>query len=47
MVKRGEVGGNKGGKGEGLSGTCIKDTWTEPTQGRIKGRKQGWLGSGE
>ena len=27
-----------GGKGEGFSGTSIKDTWTKPDRGRIKGR---------
>ena len=26
-----------------MSGTCIKDTWTKPKQGRIKGGKWGWL----
>ena len=26
-------------KGEGFSGTSIKDTWTKPKQGRIKGGK--------
>ena len=29
----------KGEKGEGLSGTCVKDTWTKPKGGRIKGGK--------
>ena len=33
------------GKGEGFSGTSIKDTWTKPKGGRIKGGKWGWLGS--
>ena len=33
-----------GGKGEGFSGKCIKDTWTKPKGGRIKGGKWGWLG---
>ena len=47
MVKRGEVGGNKGGKGEGLSGTCIKGPWTKPKGGRIKGGRWGWLGWGQ
>ena len=28
-----------GGKGEGLSGTCINDTWTKPTGGRIESGK--------
>ena len=26
-----------------LSGTRIKDTWTKPKGGRIKGGKWGWL----
>ena len=35
-VIRGERGGNNvGGKGEGFTGTTIKDTWT-------KGQKGGW-----
>ena len=29
-----------------VSGTSIKDTWTKPKGGRIKGGKWGWLGSG-
>ena len=37
------MGGNKWGKGEGFSGTTIKDTWTKPKVGRIKGGKWGWL----
>ena len=32
------------GKGEGFSGTYIKDTWTKPNRGRIEGGKWGWLG---
>ena len=32
-----------GDKGEGLSGTRIKDTWTKPNAGRIKGGKWGCL----
>ena len=35
---------NGGEKGEGFSGRCIKDTWTKPKGGRIKGGKWGWLG---
>ena len=31
-------------KGEGLSGTCIKDTWTKPKRGKIKGGRWAWLG---
>ena len=40
------MGGDNGSKGEGFSGTYIKDTWTKPKRGRIKGGKWGWLGSG-
>ena len=36
-----------GKKGGGFSGTCIKDTWTKPKRGRIKGGKWGWLGWGK
>ena len=36
-----------GGKREGFSGKCIKDTWTKPKGGRIKGGTWGWLGRGE
>ena len=32
-----------GEKREALSGTCVKDTWTKPKRGRIKGGKWGWL----
>ena len=35
-----------GENGEGFSGTCIKDTWTKPKGGSIKGGKCGWLGLG-
>ena len=31
-------------KGEGFSGTTIKDTWTKPRRGGIRGGKWGWLG---
>ena len=37
-----------GGKGEGFSGTCIKDTWTKP-KGRVGSRvgsEDGWGGGG-
>ena len=30
-----------GGRGEGFSGTTIKDTWTKPKGGRTKGEKWG------
>ena len=36
-----------GGKGEGFSGTTIKDTWTKPKGDKIKCRKWGCLGLGE
>ena len=39
LKTRGEVGGGNGGRGEGFSGTCIKDTWTKPQEGRIKSGK--------
>ena len=36
-----------GEKGKGHQGTCIKDTWTKPNEGRIEdGRWDGW-GRGE
>ena len=40
---RGDNGG-EGRKGEVFSGICMKDTWTKPKVGRIKGGKSGWLG---
>ena len=44
-VARGEVGEDKRGeKGRGCQGTCIKDTWTKPKEGRFKGGRWGWLG---
>ena len=46
-VTKGRSKGIIGGKGEGFSGTSIKDTWTKPKGGRIKGRKWGWLGWGQ
>ena len=33
------LSGIMGGKGEGFSGTSIKDTWTKPKGGKIKGGK--------
>ena len=36
-----------GGKGEGFLVTRIKDTWTKPKGGRIRGGRWGWLGLGE
>ena len=39
------MGGENGEKREeGHQGTCIKDTWTEPMGGKIKGGRWGWLG---
>ena len=35
-----------GGKGETLSGTTIKDTWTKP-KGRVEAREGGGFGLGE
>ena len=34
---RGEVGGDDERKIEGLSETCIKDTWTKPKGSRMEG----------
>ena len=31
-----------GDHGEGLSGTCIKDTWTKPKAGKVEGGRRGW-----
>ena len=42
-VTRGEVGGDNR-VGEGFSGTTIKDTWTKPRRGGIRGGRWGWLG---
>ena len=36
--------GNRGKKGNGQQGTCIKDTRTKPKGVRIKGVSWGWLG---
>ena len=36
-----------GVKGKGFSGTTIKDTWTEPSGGRIRGGRWGSLGWGK
>ena len=33
-------------KGKGHQGTCIKDTWTKPKRGRIKGVRWGCVGRG-
>ena len=35
------------GKGEGLSGTCIKDTWTKPNVSRIDEGRWGWVEQGK
>ena len=44
-VTRGEVGGDNGEKGEGFSGTTIKDTWTKRRRGGIRqGREVGMVG---
>ena len=34
---------NKGKRGKGLQGTCIKNPWTKPKAGRIEG-ESGWGG---
>ena len=31
---------------KGHQGTCIKDLWTKPKEGRIEGGRWGWLGWG-
>ena len=36
-VTRGEMGRDKGEKGEAFSGTTIKDMWTKPSWGGIRG----------
>ena len=37
------MGGDNGGKGEGCSGACIKDTWTKPKRvGSRVGSGDGW-----
>ena len=33
-----------GEKREGFSATTIKDTWTKPRRGGIRGGRWGWLG---
>ena len=40
-------GNNEWRKGKGHQGTCIKDTWTKPKEGRMEGRRSGWVGQGE
>ena len=47
-VTRGEVGGdNEGESVKGFSGSAIKDTWTKPSGGGIRGgRSGGWGGGG-
>ena len=43
-VTSGEGGEDIGRKKEkGDQGTCIKDTWTKPTGGRIEDGRWGWL----
>ena len=41
-ITRGEMGE----KGEGFSGTTMKDTWTKLRGDGIRGGRCGWLGSG-
>ena len=40
------MGRDKGEKGEAFSGTTIKDMWTKPSWGGIRGGWWGWLGWG-
>ena len=42
-VTRGQVGGDNGGRGEGFSGTTIKDTWTKTRGVELVGA-WGWVG---
>ena len=44
--QRGDGRGQLGKKYEGFSGTTIKDTWTKPRVGGIRGGSWGWLGWG-
>ena len=40
---------DNGGRGEGVKvhqGTCIKDSWTKPKEGRIEGGWWGLVGQG-
>ena len=41
------MGEDNGGGRRRVSGTSIKDTWTQPKAGRIEGGRWGWLGLGE
>ena len=44
-VTREEVGGDNGRRGEGFSGTTIKDIWTKPRVGEAgEGGGDGWGG---
>ena len=46
-VTRGEgEGDNRGKKGKGYQGTCIKDPWIKSKRGRIEGGKLGVWESG-
>ena len=45
-VTRGEMGGANGEKGEGFSGTTIKDEWTKPRGGGIRVGMAGVQGRG-
>ena len=39
------MGADNRGRGEGFSGTTIKDTWTKPRRrGGSKGGRWGWVG---
>ena len=43
-VTRGTGVGDNGEIGKGHQGTCIKDPWTKPKEGRIEGGRWGWVG---
>ena len=42
-----EEGDNRGKIGKGLQGTCIKDPWTKPNQGRIDSGRRCWVEQGK
>ena len=40
-------GDNRGKKGKGCQGTCIKDPWTKSKGGRIEDGRWAWVGLGK
>ena len=46
-VTGGGGGSNRGKKGKGRQGTCIKDLWTRTKGDRIEGRRWGGWGGGK